>query len=41
VLDPFERFRSLVSAAELGRLEPVAGIALACGLALRGVAAHA
>lgn len=36
VLNPFRVFRSPLPAAELARLEPMAGIALACGLALRG-----
>jgi type IV pilus assembly protein PilM len=41
VLNPFRAFRSPLPAAELERLKPVAGIALACGLALRGFVADA
>lgn len=36
VLDPFGAFGSSVPEAELDRLKPVAGIPMACGLALRG-----
>lgn len=37
VLNPFKSFRSPLAASDLGRLEPIAGIALASGLALRGM----
>lgn len=36
VLNPFHAFGSRLREAELARLRPLAGIALACGLALRG-----
>lgn len=36
VLNPFRAFRSMLPTAELESLKPIAGIALACGLALRG-----
>ena len=36
VLNPFRAFRSPIPATELSRLEPMAGMALACGLGLRG-----
>lgn len=41
VLNPFRAFRSTLPAADLERLKPIAGIALACGLALRGFPADA
>ena len=41
VLDPFRTFRSPLASAELDRLKPIAGIALACGLALRGATGDA
>lgn len=37
VLNPFRAFRSSLAAADLERIRPVAGIALACGLGLRGM----
>jgi Tfp pilus assembly PilM family ATPase len=37
VLNPFRTFRSPIPAASLDRLMPIAGIALACGLGLRGL----
>ena len=40
-LNPFHAFRSPFDDAALSRLEPIAGIALACGLALRGWGEHA
>lgn len=41
VLNPFRAFGSRLGEAELARLRPIAGIALACGLALRGFDHHA
>lgn len=41
VLNPFSAFRSRPSAADLELIKPIAGIALACGLALRGMRAYA
>ena len=40
VLDPFRAFGSRPGEAELARLRPIAGVALACGLALRGFHPH-
>ncbi len=37
VLDPFRAFGSALSEADMQRLKPIAGIALACGLSLRGL----
>ena len=41
VLNPFRVFRSPMAAAHLDRIKPIAGIALACGLGLRGLRQHA
>lgn len=41
VLNPFRTFRSPMLAADLDQLKPIAGIALACGLGLRGLRADA
>ena len=39
VLNPFRSFRSALAEADQERLKPIAGIALACGLSLRGLRA--
>lgn len=41
VLNPFRVFRSPMAVGELDRMRPIAGIALACGLGLRGLRSHA
>lgn len=41
VLDPFAAFGSRASALDLDSIKPIAGVALACGLALRGMRAYA
>ena len=41
VLNPFRVFRSPMAVSELDRMRPIAGIALACGLGLRGLRSHA
>lgn len=40
VLDPFRAFGGAMREAQLDRLRPIAGISLACGLALRGLMQH-
>ena len=37
VLDPFRAFRSTLRETDQARLRPIAGLALACGLSLRGM----
>lgn len=40
VLNPFRSFRSSLREADQARLRPIAGLALACGLSLRGLRDH-